>query len=105
MRRHRFLRFDRFCPGACGSPFRGEFSFAARTSSSRRFFGTARTYLMTSLKCWNSGVESNGSAFILSPLGCGVFSRVPAVSEEEAASSILLVFAGQLLVTTSRECE
>ena len=53
---------------------------------------------MTSLKCWNSGVESNGSAFILSPLGCGVFSRVPAVSEEEAASSILLVFAGQLLV-------
>ena len=53
---------------------------------------------MTSLKCWNSGVASNSSAFILSPLGYGVSFRVPAVSEEEAASSVLLVLAGQLLV-------
>ena len=53
---------------------------------------------MTSLKCLNSGVESNGSAFILSPLGCGVSFRVPAVSEEEAVSSILRNLAGQFLV-------
>src|ERR1039457_2916972 len=90
--------FTRFCPGAWGSPFRGDFSFAARTSSSRRVFGTARTARMTSLKCRNSGVESNGSAFILSPLGYGVSFRVPAVFEEEAASSILQVLAGKLLV-------
>src|ERR1017187_6973303 len=94
-------RFTRFCPGACGSPFRVEFFFAARTSSSRRVFGTARTARMTSLKCWNSGVESNGSAFILSPLVCGVSFRVPAVSEEEVVSSILLVLAGQLFVGNS----
>ena len=53
---------------------------------------------MTSLKCWNSGVESSGSAFILSPLGYGVSFRVPAVSEEEAASSILQVLAGKFPV-------
>ena len=61
----------RFCPGACGSPFLGEFSFAARTNSSRRCFDTERTPRMICLKRWKSGVESNGSAFILSPLGCG----------------------------------
>src|ERR1022692_111654 len=91
-------RFTCFCPGACGSPFLGDFSFAARTSSSRRVFGTVRTARMTSLKWWNSGVESNGSAFILSPLGYGVSFRVLAVSEEEVASSILQVLAGKLLV-------
>src|ERR1039457_7271168 len=94
-------RFTLFCPGAYGSPFRGEFSLAARTSSSNRFFETERTLRMTSLKCWNSGVESTGSAFILSPLGCGVSFRVPAVSEEEVVSSILLVLAGQLFVGNS----
>src|ERR1035441_2527015 len=97
----RLRRFARFCPGACGSPFRGEFSLAARTSSSRRFLGTARTARMTSLKCWNSGVELNGAAFILSPLGCGASFRVPAVSGEEDASSILQALAGQLLVGDS----
>ena len=56
---------------------------------------------MTSLKCWNSGVELNGSAFILSPLGCGASFRVPAVSGEEDASSILQALAGQLLVGDS----
>ena len=54
-----------FCPGACGLPFLGDFSFAAFTSSSRRFFGIERTARMTFLKCRNSGVESNGAAFIL----------------------------------------
>src|SRR5258706_5437229 len=66
----------RFCPVACELPFLGEFSFASRTSSSRRFLGTARTPRMTSLKCWNSGVESNRAAFILSPSGYGFASRV-----------------------------
>jgi hypothetical protein len=40
------------------------------------------TARMTFLKYWNSGVESNGSAFILSPLGYGVSFRAPAVSEK-----------------------
>src|SRR5471030_723495 len=91
-------RITRFCPGACGSPFLGEFSFAARTNSSNRFFGTARTPRMTSLKCWNSGVESNGAAFILSPLERGVSFHVPGAYGEEAASSILQVLASQFLV-------
>ena len=90
-----------FCPGAHGFPVRGDLSFADRTNSSSRSFDTVRTLRMTSLKCWNSGVESNGSAFILSPLGCGVSFRVPAVSEEEVVSSILLVLAGQLFVGNS----
>ena len=54
---------------------------------------------MTSLKCWNSGVTLKGSALILSPLGCGASFRVPAVSEEEVASSILQVLAGKFLVS------
>src|SRR6266852_8954137 len=87
-----------FCPGACGSPFLGEFSLASRTSSSRRVFGAVRTCRMTSLKCLNSGVESNGLAFILSSLGCGVSFRVPAVCEEEVVSSILQIVAGKFLV-------
>ena len=52
---------------------------------------------MTSLKCWNSGVESNGAAFILSPRGCGYASRVPGAYGEEVSSSTLR-FASQFLV-------
>src|SRR6266851_3555750 len=85
----RRLRRFGFCPGACGSPFLGEFSFASRTNSSRRFLGTARTAFMTSLKCWNSGVESNGAAFILSPLEHGFVFRVPGAYGKEVASSIV----------------
>ena len=53
---------------------------------------------MTSLKYWNSGVESNGAAFILSPSGYGVVFRVLGASEEEALSSVLGKFASQFLV-------
>ena len=90
-----------FCPGAHGFPVRGDLSFADRTNSSSRSFDTVRTLRMTSLKCWNSGVESNGSALILSPLGCGVSFRVPAVSGEEDASSILQILASEFLVCHS----
>src|SRR5665213_3278976 len=87
-----------FCPGACGFPFRGELSFAASTNSSRRFLGTERTPRITSLKCWNSGVESNGAAFILSPSGHEFASRVPGAFGKEGLSSTLR-FPGQLFVS------
>jgi hypothetical protein len=87
----------RFRPGACESPILGEASFAAFTNSSKRFLGTARMPRMTSLKCWNSGVESNGAAFILSPLEHGLVVRVLGAYGEEVASSTLL-FARQLFV-------
>ena len=43
---------------------------------------------MTSLKCWNSGVESNGAAFILSPSGRGFSFLVLGAYGKEAASSV-----------------
>src|SRR5437667_8560171 len=94
------LRFgaDRFCPGALGFPFRGDLSFAIRTNSSSRAFGTARMARMTSLKCWNSGVESNGAAFILSPSVSGFVSRVPGAYGKEVSSSIAPRLACQLFV-------
>lgn len=45
---------------------------------------------MTSLKCWNSGVESNGAAFILSPVECGCVSRDSGACGKEVSSSRLL---------------
>ena len=56
---------------------------------------------MTSLNSLNSGVESNGSAFILSPLGDGHVARVPAVSGKEVVSSILHKLPGQFSVRYS----
>jgi hypothetical protein len=97
---HRVRRFNRFCPGACGSPFLGEFFFVAWTNSSRRFLGTAKTPRMTSLKRWNSGVESNGAAFILSPSVSGYVSRVPGAYGKEASSSAPR-FACRFLVSQS----
>jgi hypothetical protein len=92
-------RFEiRFCPGACGSPFRGDSSFAFATSSSSRFFGTARTPRMISLKCWNSGVESNGAAFILSPVECGCVSRDSGAYGKEVSSSSLLSLSREFFV-------
>lgn len=95
-------RFFTFWPGAFGSPLRGEFSFASRTNSSTRAFGTARTCRMTSLKCWNSGVESNGAAFILFPSVSGFVSRVPGASGKEVSSSNLLSLAGQFSIRLQR---
>src|SRR5258708_36129769 len=54
---------------------------------------------MTSLKCLNSGVESNGAAFILSPSGYGFASRVPGAFGKEVVSSITPIFASQLFVS------
>ena len=56
---------------------------------------------MTSLKCWNSGVESNGAAFILSPSGYGFVSRLLGAFGKEVASSIAPGFAGQFSVGNS----
>ncbi len=53
---------------------------------------------MTSLKCWNSGVESNGAAFILSPSGHEFAFRVPGAFGEEGLSSTLR-FASQFFVS------
>jgi hypothetical protein len=52
---------------------------------------------MTSLKCLNSGVESNDAAFILSSEHRYV-SRVPGAFEEEVLSSNLLSLASEFLV-------
>ena len=54
---------------------------------------------MTSLKCWNSGVNSNGAAFILSPSVSGFVSRVPGAYGKEASSSNLTRLASQLFVS------
>src|SRR4051812_7598940 len=75
----------RFLPGACGSPFLGESSFAAFTSSSSLVLGTERTPRITSLKCLNSGVESNGPSLINFLSGREVSSRAPAVSSSLGA--------------------
>lgn len=56
---------------------------------------------MTSSKCLNSGVASNGAAFILSPLGYGVSFRVPGVFEEEVALSIFQSYSGKFLLSYS----
>jgi hypothetical protein len=53
---------------------------------------------MTSLKCWNSGVESNGAAFILSPVECGYVSRDSGAYGKEGSSSSLLKLARQFFV-------
>ena len=96
--RLRRLRAARLCPGACGLSLRREFSLASSTSTSKRALDTSRTPRMTSLKCWNSGVESNGAAFIRSPSVSGFVSRVPGASGKEASSSSLLSLAGQFSI-------
>jgi hypothetical protein len=53
---------------------------------------------MTSLKCLNSGVESNGAAFILFPSVNGFVSRVPGASGKEVSSSNLLSLASQFSI-------
>jgi hypothetical protein len=53
---------------------------------------------MTSLKCWNSGVESNGAAFILSPVECGYVSRDSGAYGKEVSSSSLLSLAREFFV-------
>jgi hypothetical protein len=53
---------------------------------------------MTSLKCWNSGVESNGAAFILSPVERGYVSRDSGAYGKEVSSSSLLSLASKLCV-------
>ena len=54
-----------FCPGACGSP---PASYLLPLEPVRpNVLGTARTPRMTSLKCWNSGVESKDGSFINLP--------------------------------------
>jgi hypothetical protein len=52
-----------FLPGEFGLSTRGERFFALFTFLSSSDFGTARTRVMTRLKCWNSGVLSNPSMF------------------------------------------
>lgn len=54
---------------------------------------------MTSLKCWNSGVNSNGAAFILSPSVSGFVSRVPGAYAKEVSSSLAPRLAGQFFVS------
>lgn len=56
---------------------------------------------MTSLKCWNSGVESNGATFILLPSVSGFVSRVPGAFGREVSSNSFFRFASQLLVSNS----
>src|SRR5205823_5758518 len=56
---------------------------------------------MTFLKCWNSGVESNGAAFILSPSECGLVVRVLGAYGKEVASSIAPCLARQRFVGNS----
>jgi hypothetical protein len=53
---------------------------------------------MTSLKCLNSGVESNGAAFILSPSVSGFSCRVPGAYGKEGSSSSLLHLAGEFFI-------
>jgi hypothetical protein len=53
---------------------------------------------MTSLKCWNSNVESNGAAFILSPVECGYVSRDSGAYGKEVSSSSLLSLAREFLI-------
>jgi hypothetical protein len=88
-------------PGARGLSLRGERSLAASTNSSRRFFETPRTPRMTSLKRRNSGVESNGAAFILYPSVRGFVSRVPGAYGKQASSSSHRRFPSQFLVSDS----
>jgi hypothetical protein len=61
------LTASRLRPGADGLFFRGDDSLASRISSSTRVFGTASNARICSLKCANSGVESNEAGFMLAP--------------------------------------
>ena len=56
-----------FRPGEWGSPLRGDRSAACLTIASTSDLGTCTSFLITLLKCWNSGVDSNGAGFILAP--------------------------------------
>src|SRR5579871_1295517 len=87
-----------FLPGACLFPLRGDFSFASRTNSFSRSFGTAITRRITSLKRLNSGVASKAGSFITLPKrACAC--RAPASSCLSRAHLWLkLHFAGQFLV-------
>lgn len=57
-------RFVGLRPGACGLSLRGDDSLATATIWSSSDFGTAIRRRITSLKCANSGVESNEAGFI-----------------------------------------
>src|SRR6266481_5664150 len=100
--RSRFFLFlaMRFCPGACGLPFLGEFSLAAWTNSSRRVFGTARTRRMTALKCANSGVDSNAAGFITSCANLDALAALLSVARTPSTVGVLR-FAGELIVRHS----
>ena len=72
-------RFLRLC---------GDVALASRTSSSTRSFGTVMNFRICSLKCANSGVESNEAVFIwphstLPWRSCEVVCRVPVVLDGE----------------------
>lgn len=53
---------------------------------------------MTSLKCWNSGVELNLSSFINSPMEHEVSSRAPFYGASGAHFCCAVFFAGELFV-------
>ncbi len=93
--------FIRFRPGAFGLPLRGDAFSAFFTNSSSRAFGTARTPRMTSLKCWNSSVESKASSFITLPKRSYV-SRAPVSSMYSwALASLAFRLASQLSIRQS----
>ena len=97
------LPLARLRPGAFGLFLRGDSSFAALTNASSRSFGTARSARMTSLKCLNAGVESNGPSLINSLSGREVSSRAPvALYSSEAHSCYgFFCFASELFVSYS----
>lgn len=84
-------------PGACGLPFRGDSNSASDTNSSSRDLDTFMTPRMTSLKCWNSGVESKAGSFINLPKRTSS-CRAPVSSlvSSWALASLSLRFARQL---------
>jgi len=83
----RLLRFADFRPGECGLPLRGDSSLASATSRSIRSFGTASTPRMTSLKCWNSGVESKVGSFINLPLSFSFSAPLARLSRSRVPSA------------------
>jgi hypothetical protein len=75
-----YLDVTRFLPGALGLFLRGELSFDSCTNLSTSALGTAMSFCMTLLKCWNSEVESKEGADFIPPFYAVSFSRVPAVA-------------------------
>ena len=82
-RLERFVRFTLLRPGAPGLPLRGELSFDAFTNSSNSVFGTAMSFRIASLYCWNSGVESNEAGFMLPPFYRSVVVKWKALPAKE----------------------